>query len=186
VQQTAPIVQQAMPEEGPRKIVGGTYASWADTYEAAMLTSSDPATVMAWIDANTAQLDKLAKGSPDNAARVSAATKKHIDFLRKTEPKADPISSGPHGEDQSDMGGETSPAPAKPTRGRPKANKAPDFAKDYDGWLAHQLKMIAAAKTPERIEEIFEALDLVWSDLMPPDRETLLGARRAAEGKMEQ
>ena len=81
---------------------------------------------------------------------------------------------------------EGAPPPAKPSRGRPKANKAPDMAKDYDGWLAHQLNLIAAAETPERIEEIFEGLDAVWGDLMPPDKDTLLGARREAEGKLEQ
>lgn len=182
---TAPPRQQS-DDDGPHKIVGGTYASWADIYIEAIGTSGDPATVMAWIDANTAQLDKLAKGSPADASRVKAATDKHLTFLRKTEPKADPISSGPQGEVQSDMGMADPPKTAKRTPKAAKASKAPDMAKDYDGWLAHQLTMIAAAETPDRIEEIFEALDGIWSDLMPPDRETLMGARREAESRLEQ
>lgn len=190
VQQSTPIVQQPKPEEGPHKIVGGTYGSWSDTFLEAIGTAGDPATVMAWIDANQPQLAKLAAGSPDDAARVKAATDKHLQFLRKTTPKSDPISTGRPAEAQDEFPGDTpmdgaetvKPAPAKRTR----ASKAPDFAKDYDGWLAWQLKLVAAAKTPERIEEIYEALDPLWSDIMEPDRETLMGARREAEGKLEQ
>jgi hypothetical protein len=84
------------------------------------------------------------------------------------------------------MGMAEAPKPDKPARGRPRVSKAPDMTKDYDAWLAWQLKLISAAETPERIEEIFEALDGVWSDLFPSDKETLLGARREAESRLEQ
>lgn len=180
VQQVDPIVQQSE-EEGPHKIVGGTFASWADNYLEAIGTAGEPATIMAWIDANTAQLDKLARGSPADSARVKAGTEKHLNFLRKT----DPITSGPQGVVQNDMGTTEPPKTDKPAR-RPKANKAPDMAKDYDAWLAHQLKLIAIAETPDRIEEIFEALDGVWDNLFPSDKETLMGARREAESRLEQ
>lgn len=181
-----PRAQEQPLEDGPHKIVGGTYASWADNYLEAIGTAGDPATVMAWIDANTAQLDKLAKGSPADSARVKVGTEKHLNFLRKTEPKADPITSGPQGEAQSEMGTGDAPKAEKATKTRAKASKAPDMAKDYDAWLAWQLKLVAAAETSDRIEEIFEALDGVWEDLFPSDKETLMGARRDAESRLEQ
>lgn len=186
IEQRKPEPAQSIQEEGPRKIIGGTYAGWATSYIEAIGTAGDPATVMAWVDANAAQLDKLAKGNPDEARRVKVATERHLAFLRKTEPQDDPITSGAQGEAQTDMGMEAPPKAAKATRGAGKAKKAPDFAKDYDGWLAHQMATIAAAETPEAIEAIFEAIDPIWSDLMPPDREVLQGARREAEGRLEQ
>lgn len=188
-QQTAAAVQQ--PEDGPHKIVGGTYASWTIAYINAVQSAADPSVVMAWIDANQPQLDKLAAGSPDSAAWAKSETAKHLAFLRKTEPKADPITSGPQASEKATdaFPGDTpmgAPDDKKPPKARARASKAPDFAKDYDGWLSWQLNLIAIAEKPERIEEIFEALDPIWSDIMPPDRETLLGARREAEGRLEQ
>lgn len=183
IEQSKPLPgPEQTPEEGPHKIVGGTYAEWASNYIEAILDAGDPATVMAWIDANTAQLDKLAKGSPADSAKVKVTTEKHLAFLRKT----DPISSGHQGVPSLDMGEGEPPKAAKRATKAAKASKAPDMAKDYDGWLAYQLKLISAAETPDRIEEIFEALDGVWADLMPPDKEELLGARREAEGRLEQ
>lgn len=176
----------------PHRITGGTYAAWADNYIEAIGTAGDPSVVMGWVGANVDQLAKLAKGSPVDSARVKAASDKHLAFLRKTAPKDDPISSGLQGHTEAqgalldDMGGEIAPEPAKRTRGPAKGKKAPDFAKDYDGWLAFQLAAIAAAETPEAIEAIFGAIDPIWSDLMPPDKEQLQGARREAEGKLEQ
>jgi hypothetical protein len=181
-----PAEQTVETETGPHKITGGSYAEWTDNYIAAVQTAGDAATVYGWVDANTTQIEKLAKGSPTCAARARAETDKHLNFLRKTEPKADQITSGPQGEVQSDMGTTEPPKAEKPAKGRAKASKAPDMAKDYDAWLAWQLKLISAAETPDRIEEIFEALDGVWQDLFPSDRETLMGARREAEGRLEQ
>jgi hypothetical protein len=180
--------RQADPEpsqDGPHKIIGGTYAEWAANYFEAIGTAGDPSVVMAWIDANQPQLAKLAKGSPIDAARVNAATDAHLAFLRRT----DPISSGleHHGEVLADMGGNTEPAPVKATRGRPKGSKsAPDFDRDYDGWIKAQLETIAAVQNPELLETIFEQLDSRWPDLFPADREILLGARRQAEARFEQ
>jgi hypothetical protein len=168
--------------EGPHKITGGTYAEWSESYIKAVQTAGDAATVYAWVDANTTQLERLAKGSPTCAARARAETDKHLTFIRKT----DPITSGPQGETQSDMGTAEPPKAEKATKTRAKTSKAPDMAKDYDAWLAWQLKLVAAAETPDRIEEIFEALDGVWEDLFPSDKETLMGARRESESRLEQ
>lgn len=184
-----PIVQPSNPEDGPHKITGGTYASWADSYIEAIGTAGDPATVMAWVDANTAQLDKLAKGSPEEARRVKAATEKHLAFLRKTSPKADPITSGPQGEVPEDMGGDIPPADAKRPRGRPRnVNKVPDIAKDYDGWISYWVDKISHAETPDEIEAIFaDHIDPVWDQItFPPDKDALQGARREAERRLEQ
>ena len=158
---------------------GDTFQAWAERYIAAIKTSEDTATVYKWVDLNQGRLKKL-EGSAEWTAKVKKETAALIDRLR---PKADPITSGPQGEPSLDMG---DTEPPKTTKRTTKASKAPDMAKDYDAWLAFQLKLISAAETPDRIEEIFEALDGVWSDLMPPDKEQLLGARREAESKLEQ
>lgn len=161
---------------------GDTFEAWARRYIAAIHTSPDTATVYKWIDLNSARLKKL-EGSAEWTAKVKKETTSLIDKLR---PRTDPITSGPQGGAESEMGTMEPPKTDKPARGRPKANKAPDMAKDYDAWLAHQLKLIAIAETPDRIEEIFEALDGVWDNLFPSDKETLMGARREAESRLEQ
>lgn len=172
--------------DGPHKITGGTYASWADSYIEAVGTAGDPSTVMAWIDANVTQLEKLGKGSPSDTARVKVATEKHMAFLRKTEPKADPITSGPQGALLDNMGGDTAPKPGKATSARAKAaKKAPDFEKDYDGWVKWNIDQIATAETPEAIETLFETIDGRWNDLFPADKDLFQGARREAEGRLE-
>jgi phage recombination protein Bet len=160
---------------------GDTFEAWARRYIAAIQTSPDTATVYKWVDLNQARLKKL-EGSSEWTAKVKKETAATIERLR---PKADPISSGQQGETQSDMGMAEDPKAAKRTTKAAKASKAPDMAKDYDAWLAWQLKLIAAAETPDRIEEIFEALDGVWEDLFPSDKETLMGARREAERRLE-
>lgn len=170
----------------PHKITGGTYGSWTDNFVTAIGTAGDTGTVYAWVDANAAQLERLGKGSPDDAARARSMTDKHLQFLSKTEPKTDPITSGPQGEPNADIGGDVATKVDKPPRGRPKASKAPDLAKDYDGWLSWYLKKIAEAETPEIIEALFEEIDTRWDDLMPPDKDGLLGARRDAEARLEQ
>jgi hypothetical protein len=139
---------------------------------------------MAWIDANAPQLDKLAKGSPEHAAKAKTAVEKHLAFLRKTEPKptAEPADMFP-GDVPMDEAKPTETSPK--TRGRPRT-KAPDLSKDYDGWVNWYLQRIADAKTPEEIEPLFDTIDGVWDDIMQPDRESLMGARREAEGKLEQ
>ena len=60
------------------------------------------------------------------------------------------------------------------------------MSKNYDGWVNFYLQKIADAKTPEEIELLFDTIDGVWDDIMQPDRESLMGARREAEGKLEQ
>jgi len=177
-------VQPSKPEEGPHKIVGGTYESWTTSYIDAVLTAGEPSVVMAWIDANAPQLDKLAKGSPEHAAKAKTAVEKHLAFLRKTEPKAtaEPADMFP-GDVPMDEAKPTETAPK--TRGRPRT-KAPDMSKDYDGWVNWYLQRIADAKTPEEIEPLFDAIDERWDDILTPDRESLMGARRDAESKMEQ
>lgn len=180
--------QEVLPPEKapqPHDLVpqqGDTFQAWAERYLAAIKTSEDTATVYKWVDLNSARLKKL-EGSSEWTAKVKKETAALIDRLR---PKADSITSGPQGEAQSEMGASEPPKTEKPTKPRAKASKAPDMAKDYDAWLAHQLKLISAAEAPDRIEEIFEALDAVWDDLFPSDKETLMGARREAECRLEQ
>ena len=50
----------------------------------------------------------------------------------------------------------------------------------------NNLKKIAEAETPEVIEALFEEIDPKWSDILPPDRDGLQGARRDAEARLEQ
>jgi hypothetical protein len=180
-------VEASAPQKAPEPcdlvpIQGDSYQLWAERYLGMIATSQDTATVYKWIDKNQARLKKL-EGSAEWTNKVKKATATLIERLR---PKADPITSGPQAEPSLDMGDAEPPKTTKSTTGRPKAKKAPDMAKDYDAWLAHQLTMIAAAETPDRIEEIFEALDGVWENLFPSDKETLMGARREAEAKLEQ
>lgn len=179
---------QPLSEDGPHKIVGGTYGGWADSYIEAIGTAGDPSVVMAWIDANQQQLTKLAAESPPDSARVKAATDKHLKFLRRT----DPITSGPQPSDRpaGAFPGDApmdAPAVGKPARSPRKAkNVPPDMGKDYDGWLAWNLGEITKAETPEAIETLFEAIDTRWDEIMQPDKESLMGARREAEGRLEQ
>jgi phage recombination protein Bet len=173
----------AVPE--PHDLVpvqGDTFQAWAERYIGMIKTSPDTATVYKWIDLNQARLKKL-EGSAEWTAKVKKETVALIETLRG---QPDPITSGPQGEAQTDMGMAEPPKGGKPARGRPKASKAPDMAKDYDAWLTWQLKQILGAETPERIDDIFEALDGVWDQIMPPDKENLMGARREAERRLEQ
>lgn len=181
---SGPIIQPAT-EEGPHKITGGTYATWTQSFIEAVQTAGDTAIVMAWVDKNAAQLEKLGVGSPEEAARARKEVDKHLNFLRKTQP----VSNGPEttaGEPSADMAQDI-PEPAKlPTARRKPGKSPPDFTKDYDGWLTWYLKAITEAETPEYLEVLFEAVDARWSDLMPPDRETIAGAKREAESRLEQ
>jgi hypothetical protein len=169
--------------DGPHKIVGGTYETWTNSYIDAVLSSGDPSTVYAWIDANLAQLEKLAKGSPEHESKARAAAASHLAFLKKTEPKgtAEPADAFP--------GDAPMDAAEKPktARGRPKGSgkTAPDFAKDYDSWLNWHLMRIAEMQDPESLESIFESLDQRWGEILAPDKELLMGARREAERRME-
>lgn len=147
----------------PRLIAGGKDAAdWAKLYTEAMLTSDSPATVMQWIDANFNPLDKVGKMAPDIAKMITTATEKHLAFLRKTAPKDDPISSG-----------------------IPKPPVMPNIDDDYAGWMAWAVKQITETDAGDPMEALFESFDPFWSDLMPPDRETLLGARKARETAQE-
>jgi len=170
-------------EAVPHKIVARDAAQWVTAYNEAIGACGDTAMVYKWIDANATQLKKLAELSPADSAKVKTATESHIAFLRKTEPKP---AEEPQEQPALDMGDFPAEKP-KATRGRPKGSTkaAPDFTKDYDGWLTWNLRQIDEAETLERIEALFEAIDARWSDLMPPDKETLLGARKQAESEFE-
>jgi phage recombination protein Bet len=184
------IVQPSEPHDGPHKIVGGTYQEWSDKYVTAVQSAGDIPTVYAWVDANKTQLERLGQFSPAHGAKVRAETEKHIAFLRKT----DPISSGPQKPTDAFPGDvPLDPhtdlmVPAPKPRGRPKGSgkAAPDMSKDYDGWVSWHLGHMALAETPEALEALFEAVDIRWDDILTPDRETLMGARRDAETRMEQ
>ncbi len=182
-----PIVQPSNPEEGPHKIVGGTYETWTKSYIEAVQSAGDAATVYAWVDANAPQLEKLAKGSPDHAAKARSETDKHLAFLRKT----DPISSGPPQKPADAFPGDTPmEATEKPkaARGRPKGSgkACPDKNLDYDGYISWNLKHIAEAETPEALEALFEAIDMRWDDILSADQESLTEARADADRRMEQ
>lgn len=187
---TRPSNEPPKPAEGPHKIVGGTYAGWADAYIDAIGTAGDPATVFAWVDANQQQLAKLTAGSPDDSARVKTATEKHPAFLRKT----DPISSGPQASQEAQgsfpgdkpMNAEPQTETALRPRGRPPgAKKAPDFTKDYDGWIAFQIKRIAEADSVDALETInTESIDAVWEDILDIDRTAIREAISLAEDRL--
>lgn len=175
VQHADPIVNPTKPNEGPHKIVGGTYTSWADAFIAAVQNESDISVVYKWIDLNQPQLEKLTKGSPDDATRARDETARHIEFLRKT-------SSAQSAE--SEAMGENAPAdPPKATK--PKKGTVPDITKDYDGWVSFVLKRFAEMKAAEEIEPFTEnVIDAVWENIMPPDKETIQAAMREAEQRL--
>ena len=173
-QQTDPIVQQAKPESGPHKIVGGTYTSWADAFIAAVQNESDVALVYKWIDANQPQLEKLKNGSPDDAARCKAATAKHIEFLKKTAPKDEPPADA--------MADDPPPKVTKPKKGA-----VPDVKKDYDGWVAFVIKRFSGMETAEEVEPFYlNVVEPEWANLFPPDRESVQSAMHEAEQRLEQ
>lgn len=187
-QQSAAVVQQPV-TDAPHKIVGGTFASWADAYIEAIGTAGDPATLMAWVDANQPQLAKLTAGSPADAARVKTVADKHLAFLRKTDPistgkaPAEPADTFP-GDTHMEVAQEALAAPRP--RGRPpKAKTAPDFAKDYDGWVAFQITKISEAPSVDALESInSESLDPVWADILEADKTALREAISLAEDRL--
>lgn len=175
---SAPEPRELIPEPGKTN----SFEGWALAYIALVETSPDKETLLKWGDANLKRLETLKK-SPEWTAKVTKAIKAKYAALEK----AAETPAEAQGALLDDMGGGTAPKPGKATSARAKsAKKAPDFGKDYDGWLAFQLAAVAAAETPEVIEAIYEALDPIWPELMPPDREVLQGARREAESRLEQ
>lgn len=153
------------PPQGPYKIVGGSFSGWADKYITAVQTSDAPDVVMKWVDLNAGLLAKLAKGSVPDSARVKKATDSHLAFLRKTEPKADPISSG---------------LPPKPAKG-----EMPDIKLDYDGFVSWWVGKMAKAADGEELELLGQELDGYWDDIFPVDKDAIQGARRDREAKLE-
>jgi phage recombination protein Bet len=142
----------------PQLIKGGKdSASWSALYIEAVLSSGDPATVMQWIDANQAPLGRI---TPEDAKKVSAATEKHLAFLRKTAPKEDPISTG-----------------------IPKKDAMPNIADEK--WMAWALGLIGLTDAGDDMDALFESFDPFWPDLMPSDKDALLGARNAREAALE-
>ncbi len=175
---TAPEPHELIPEPGKTN----SFEGWATAYIALIETSPDKGTLLRWADKNVKRLETLKK-SPEWTAKVTKTAKAIYARLEK----ADPITSGPQGLPLDDMGGDTPPADGKKPRGRPRGSaKAPDFAKDYDGWIKWTLEAVAKAETPDAIEAMYEEMDSIWQDIMPPDREMLLGARREAERRLEQ
>jgi len=187
-----PTPEPATVTEGPHKIIGGTYGQWATNYIEAIGTAGDPATLMAWVDANQPQIAKLQAGSPDDAARVKSATDKHLAFLRKlTEPKDDPISTGRPTEPQDMFPGDKpmEATPVKDTpprpRGRPAKPKVPDFQKDYDGWIGFMIARISEAPTIEALEAIStDYLDAPWPNILDADKTALREAISLAEDRL--
>lgn len=142
------------PPQGPRKIVGGTFAEWADEYIAAVQTSDAPDVVMKWVDLNATLLAKLAKGSPPDSVRVKKACDAHLAFLRKTAPKDDPISSGPQ-----------------------RSKSIPSADTDYDGLMTYVADRIAKIASAEDLEALFNdaTIGAELDKLMPPDRSEMQG-----------
>ncbi len=177
VQQTDPVVQQPQVGQGPHRIAGGTYASWADTFIAAIHSESDVSAVYKWIDANQPQLQKLANGSPVDAARAKSATEKHIEFLRKTSPKEDVAS---------DAMADDPPADQKPKSTRAKRGSVPDIKKDYDKWVQFVLDRFAKMEVADEIESFYSnVVDAEWADLFPADKDSIQAAMRDAEKRLE-
>ncbi len=173
-----PVPHELVPEPGKTN----SFEGWATAYIALIETSPDKGTLLRWADVNLKRLETLKK-SPEWTGKVTKATKAIYAQLEKAAETA----SEPQGLPLDDMGGDAPQTDAKKPRGRPRGSgKAPEFGKDYDGWFRHQLTSIAAVETPEALEAIFELYDPIWSDIMPPDREALQGARREAERRLEQ
>lgn len=146
----------------PQLIKGGKdAAAWTDLYIEAVLTSDSPATVMAWIDANQSPLGRI---TPELAKQVTAATEKHLNFLRKTAPKPaeDPISSGV-----------------------PKPAVMPNIDTEYELWMGWALGRIGLTDAGDDMDALFESFDAFWSDIKKEDQSHLLGARKAREKAMD-
>ncbi|HEV3385465.1 MAG TPA: ERF family protein [Gemmata sp.] len=175
VQQTEPIVQQST-EKGPRQISGGSYKSWTDEFIRLVGMASDPAEVMAWIDKNRTMLEKLAKGSEEEAQRARDFVARQLEFLRRTAPQTavKPETMETHSIDGDDP-------PAKPKKGT-----VPDIKKDYDSWVAFVLQRFASMEVAEEIDTFFlHIVDAEWSDLQQPDKEAIQGAMRDAQARLE-
>jgi phage recombination protein Bet len=160
----APAKTNAAPKapQGPHEVFvhQGGAKSWAKAYVDAVQTSGNPATVMQWIDANKNQREKLAKVDPALDADVGRTVEGHLAFLRKTAPKEDPISTG-----------------------IPKKDTMPNIADEK--WMAWALAKIAETDAGDDMDVLFESIDAFWSDLMPGDKDALLGARKAREAALE-
>lgn len=155
-----PALEKAVPEppQGPQLVKGGKdAASWAKLYIEALLTSDSPETVMQWVDANQNPLSRISK---DEAKKITVITEKHLAFLRKTAPKEDPISSG-----------------------IPKSNAMPNAGTNQ--WMAWALGKIAETDAGDEMDALFESFDTWWDELLPSDKERLLGARETREATQE-
>ncbi len=149
-----------------------SFEAWAKRYMEVRDTSPDTATVFKWIDANKIHLKKL-DGSAKWSGEVKRTTEELISRLR---PPTDEFPS------DTPMEAVTIEEQQPPRRGRP---PKPNMDRDYDGWVNHYLRKISECKSVDEIEEIFAAIDGEWERILSPDRESLMGARRETEAKME-
>ncbi len=177
-------VETALSPHELKPLPNDSFEAWAMRFIKARDTSSDPATVFKWIDLNQVHLKKL-DGSQKWSAIVKKSSEALLESLRTTtSPQAatEPADMFP-GDTPMDAAKTTETAPAK--RGRP-PKVAPDMSKDYDGWVNWHMRAISNAETPDAIEALFVMIDERWDDIMFPDRESLMSARREAESKLEQ
>ena len=61
----------------------------------------------------------------------------------------------------------------------------PNIDTEYGQWMAWAMHKISETDVGDAMDALFESYDAFWMDLQPPDRETLLGARKAREAALE-
>jgi len=161
-------------------IEGEGMKAWAARYVAAIQTAKTEADLNQWDARNNTTLDLIYEKARDTVfADIQAAfEKRRLELVMaaeaapagrpkpgaKTETKPDPITSGPQ---TRDLG-------------------YPDPRIDYEGFLKHCEAGIAAAKTPDLLNEFVETtINQHFEDLMPPDSAELTGLADKAMRRFE-
>lgn len=154
----APYQLETHADGKPRK-----FPEYAEEYMRCISTAKNRAELLEWDRLNDAALMAIHGINRPLYDEIDAAVAKRMEETGTKVAKPDPISSGPA-----------------------RDKSIPDLATDYEGWLGHWTKKISSAESTDAIDDIFlKNIDPVWGDLMPPDKEFILGARRDRERALE-
>lgn len=149
---------------------GMKFPGWAKLYVEHVRTSDTVAELEAWDKANDGALQYMLDHDQTVYAEVDRAVgihKEHLIAKQRRTGRTDPISTGPQ----------------EPEEKRPA--EIPDAEEDPDDFVRWATGLLTGAVSPEDADRRFAEIEKWWTDLLPPDRNDILGAHKQVYAKFE-